>query len=172
MFWKILLLACAPVGAFQPTGTSSRPVTSLNAVDSFLDRRQALKSTVAGALSLLLLAQPAKAENPQTIVITGANSGIGFEAAKKLAERGHTLVLACRTIEKAKDTVQRIESESSSGTLIPAECDLASLDSIKTFVNNLKVDKIDVLCLNAGLSLKASDKQVQRTADGFELTVG
>jgi hypothetical protein len=167
MFWKILLLACAPVGAFQPTGMSSRPVTSVNAVYSFLDRRQALKST-----SLLLAAQPAKAENPQTIVITGANSGIGFEAAKKLAERGHTLVLACRTIEKAKDTVQRIESESSSGTLIPAECDLASLDSIKTFVNNLKVDKIDVLCLNAGLSLSPSDKQIQRTADGFELTVG
>lgn len=173
MIWKVLFLALIPAaGAFQPISTPTRSRTALDASNSFFDRRQALNSSVAGVLSFLLLGQPVKAQNPQTIVITGANSGIGFEAAKKLAERGHNLVLACRTIEKAKDAIQRIESEGTSGNLLPAECNLASLDSIKAFANSLKVDKIDVLCLNAGLSLNADDKQVQRTADGFELTVG
>jgi short-subunit dehydrogenase len=100
-------------------------------------------------------------------------SGIGYIASKILAGRGHTVVLACRTLEKAKDAALRMNSESDiQGTLIPAQCDLASLDSIKSFVKELEVAKIDVLCLNAGLSLNTDDKQIQRTKDGFELTIG
>lgn len=183
MSWKTIF-ACLTVytvicaQAFQPTRVALSPSHSsvfspLAAVPgNNVDRRDALKSGIATALSFLLLGKPVIADEPQTIVITGCNSGIGFVAARLLAERGHTLVLACRSLEKAKDTATRIKSETTSGTLIPAECDLANLDSVKAFAKDLKVDNIDVLCLNAGLSLNTDDKQIQRTADGFELTVG
>jgi hypothetical protein len=134
------------------------------------DRRGALKASGVALLSLLLGEKANAAADPQTILITGSNSGIGFEAAKILAERGHTLILACRTLDKAKDAIQRIDATANSGTLIPAECNLASLESIKSFVKDLKVDKLDVVCLNAGLCLNVDDKQIQRTAEGFELT--
>lgn len=102
--------------------------------------------------------------------------GIGYIASKLLAGRGHTVVLACRTLEKAQDAAKRIQTESSvQGALIPAQCDLASLESIRSFVAELpklKIEKFDVLCLNAGLSLNQDDKKIQRTNDGFELTVG
>eukprot|EP00980_Cylindrotheca_fusiformis_P022564 scaffold9439_cov115-Cylindrotheca_fusiformis.AAC.9 len=172
MFWIIILLAFVPAQTLQPVRRSGQFLTLLDGIGSFLERREAVQSSIAGALSFLLVGQPARSDNPLTIVITGANSGIGFEASKKLAQQGHTLVLACRTLEKAKDTVKRIEFETSQCNLIPAECNLASLDSIRAFASGLRLEKIDVLCLNAGLSLNADDKQVQRTVDGFELTVG
>jgi protochlorophyllide reductase len=112
----------------------------------------------------------------KTIVITGANSGIGFEACKRLVNQGHYLVLACRTIEKARDAANRLEEYGESSNVFPAECDLASLKSIDAFVENLKSllrnSKIDALCLNAGLSRNVDADDVARTTDGFELTVG
>jgi len=125
-------------------------------------------------------------------------TGVGFEACKRLATTAAqeqstatavaaattTLILACRTLEKAQDAVDRIRSSTSSGTepssssnnngivLIPAACDLASLQSIQSFARNLPVDRIDTLCLNAGISRNTEAKDCARTKDGFELTVG
>jgi protochlorophyllide reductase len=60
--------------------------------------------------------------------------------------------------------------------LIPLECNLASLQSISTFVQNvastLDGKKIDVVALNAGVARNVASKDVLRTAEGFELTVG
>jgi hypothetical protein len=158
--------------AVSPQNVQS--TSSLNAnngvSEPVTDRRGALKASGVVLLSLLLGEKANAAADPKTILITGSNSGIGFEAAKILAERGHTLILACRTLDKAKDAIQRIDATANSGTLIPAECNLASLESIKSFVKDLKVDKLDVVCLNAGLCLNVDDKQIQRTAEGFELT--
>jgi NAD(P)-dependent dehydrogenase (short-subunit alcohol dehydrogenase family) len=118
-------------------------------------------------------------------VIIGANSGIGFEACKILATTNKrqvkTLVLDCRSLAKAQDAINRIRAAippgeiSSTCTLIPAECDLESLDSIKSFAEVLpgllvENDKLDVVCLNAGLCRKAGAADVVRIKDGFELT--
>jgi protochlorophyllide reductase len=105
-------------------------------------------------------------------LITGCNTGIGFEAARILARQGNTIVMACRTLQKAAEAAKKIQQETPAANLIPAECDLASLESIKSFVQTLKVDTIDVACYNAGISLNQFDTEAQRTKEGFELTVG
>lgn len=119
----------------------------------------------------------AEGEETQTILVTGANSGIGFEACKRLAKQGHRLVLACRTLEKAETAARAIEEYGGAGTfIIPAACDLASLQSIQAFANKLPSlvgdQKLDCVCYNAGLCLDQFATDVTRTADGFELTVG
>jgi short chain dehydrogenase len=146
-------------------------MASSDKVEPSVDRRAMIGSSVSAFLALLLGSGMAEAADPpRTILITGSNSGIGFEASKRLAEKGHTIILGCRTLEKAQDAAERIRNVISAGTLIPAECDLASLESIRKFANELNVDRLDVVCLNAGLALNAQDSVIQRSADGFELT--
>lgn len=127
---------------------------------------------------------------------------MGFEASKRLAAEGHTLVLACRTLDKAEMTVARIREQLSGSfhsglagstwapaKLVPAECNLASLASIKNFASDFLPSRIggrgdgregiedsspliDALCLNAGLSRNTAATDCLRTDDGFEVTVG
>jgi protochlorophyllide reductase len=150
-----------------------------------IDRRRALTSTAVTALSLWLGMKTAPAwaggggeeggSIKKTILLTGCNSGIGFEAARILARQGNTIIMACRTLGKATDAAQKIQAETSTAKLIPAECDLASLESIRQFVKDLPATVeggLDVVCYNAGLCLNTDDPKIQRTADGFELTVG
>lgn len=155
-----------------------------------LSRRDVLVKAGGVALASVLatsrqpqLAIAAPPPQRQTIIITGANSGIGYEACKRLATKGHRLVLACRTEAKAQAAVDSIIEEgfpnevSTSAMLIPAACDLANKASIKSFVNNIPSllggdDKIDCLCLNAGISRNTEATDVARTADGFEQTIG
>ncbi len=174
----VFLAVISLSGAFQTTTLTSRfgrsssialGSTSVN-VEPTIDRRGALSAAAAVLLTSLICPQASLASNPRTILITGSNSGIGFEASKLLAERGHTIILGCRTYQKAENAIARIRADVSTGTLMAAECDLASLDSIKTFVEDLKVNQLDVVCLNAGLALNAQGKEIQRTKDGFELT--
>ena len=117
---------------------------------------------------------------PKTFVITGASSGsLAFEAARQLSEKGHTLVLPCRTLDKSVQTIEKLQAQGiSSGTLIPAECNLASLASIKAFAKELQsflpagAANVDTVCLNAGVARNTAAKDVARTVDGMELTVG
>jgi protochlorophyllide reductase len=160
---------------------------------SGMSRRDALTNSGAALASILLggsaLSWPSPAfgadygAGKRTVILTGANSGIGYDAAVRMAARGHKLILACRTISKAKDTASRIKADlAESGStlnesdLIPLECDLANLQSIDSFAKNVKNtlgdDGIDSLCLNAGLARDTAATDVLRTADGFELTVG
>lgn len=110
----------------------------------------------------------------KTIVITGANSGIGFEACKRLITKGHTIILACRSMDKAQDAMNRIQQDAAvamNGKFIPAECDLADLSSIQRFVSGIGSNtKIDTLCLNAGVARNTAATDCARTKDGFELT--
>lgn len=158
-----------------------------------MSRRDALANSGAALASILLggsaLSWPTAAfgadygTDKRTIVLTGANSGIGYDAACRLASRGHKIILACRTAAKAKDAADRIKADlADSGSkvddsvLIPLECDLASLRSIDAFAKNVKAalgdGDIDSLCLNAGLARNTAATDVLRTADGFEVTVG
>jgi protochlorophyllide reductase len=171
-------------GGVRVVPTFRPSTTSLNSGLSRRDWFDDLSSqTSAGALATFLLLTSdngaALAEeatttiSPKTILMTGSNSGIGLEAAKKLAAAGHTLILPCRTMDKAVATVQEIGGKN----CIPAECDLADLSSIQKFGSELPSllgtgTKLDIACLNAGLARATGATDVARTKDGFELTVG
>ena len=137
-----------------------------------MDRRELLIAT-QGLLLSSLVAPPSIAQaasEPRTIVMTGANSGIGLEACKRLAQNPqNTLILACRTLAKAQATAEALREFPAQ--TIPAACDLASLDSIRSFAQSAP-NKVDTLCLNAGFARNTAATDVARTADGFELTVG
>ena len=115
----------------------------------------------------------------RNVVITGSNSGIGFDAAAKLAARGFNVTLACRTLAKADDAKRRIEEAAAAagtdiaGELIPAECDLGDLASVRAFAGEWHASgkPLDVLVLNAGVQY-SGDNNIRRTKDGFEITVG
>lgn len=103
-------------------------------------------------------------------LITGANSGIGFEAARALAEKGATLVLGCRNRSKADDAVALIAERGPTGTTEVLEMDLADLDSVESAANEFRSrhDRLDVLVNNAGLMATPR----QETAQGFEMQIG
>jgi NAD(P)-dependent dehydrogenase (short-subunit alcohol dehydrogenase family) len=98
----------------------------------------------------------------RTFVITGANSGIGFEAAKALAAKNARIVLAVRDTAKGERAASQIDGDTE-----VRELDLADLDSVKAFAQDT-TDEFDVLINNAGVM--ATPKR--RTKDGFELQVG
>lgn len=151
------------------------------------DRREFFRQTQQQVSSVILasllmgetsvFAQDVAVTEPfktKTIVITGANSGIGFEACKRLITKGHTIIMACRSMEKAQDAMNRIQEDATvamNGKFIPAECDLADLSSIQRFVSGIASNtKIDTLCLNAGVARNTAATDCARTKDGFELT--
>jgi NAD(P)-dependent dehydrogenase (short-subunit alcohol dehydrogenase family) len=87
----------------------------------------------------------------RTIVITGANSGIGYHAAKHLVRRGADVILACRRMDAAQDAADRINLDSP-GHATPAHLDLEDLDSVDAFAAAAP-ERIDVLINNAGVMM-------------------
>jgi protochlorophyllide reductase len=120
-----------------------------------------------------IIAADEQQQQPRTILLTGCNSGIGFEAARILARKGDTLILACRTKEKADETARKILAETETAKLVPCECDLTSLQSVRKFVDSITTttNQLDVVCYNAGIALN-TDGDIERTVEGFERTVG
>ncbi|WP_229111202.1 oxidoreductase [Halapricum desulfuricans] len=106
----------------------------------------------------------------ETIVVTGANSGLGFEATREFAQRGATVVMACRSIERGEDARREIEATDPDGKLDVRECDLADLESVERFAEGVReaYDSIDALCNNAGVMAVPRSE----TADGFETQFG
>ncbi|GHG02552.1 MULTISPECIES: SDR family NAD(P)-dependent oxidoreductase [Amycolatopsis] len=100
-------------------------------------------------------------------VITGANTGLGFDTAKVLAERGATVVLAVRDVEKGKQSAARLGADAD---VTVQELDLASLESVRAAAADLHttLPKIDLLINNAGVMYPPR----QTTRDGFELQFG
>jgi NAD(P)-dependent dehydrogenase (short-subunit alcohol dehydrogenase family) len=107
-------------------------------------------------------------ETGRTAVVTGANSGIGFETARVLAERGARVILACRDSGKAKDAAARIGNAFPQAEVRTIRLDLASLASVREAAGELRsaYDKIDLLVNNGGVM----EPPYERTEDGFELT--
>ncbi len=104
---------------------------------------------------------PVPDQTGRTAVITGANSGLGFEAAKRIAAAGGHVVLAVRNRERGEEAAARIDGSTEVRLL-----DTASLASVREFAAGL--DAVDVLVNNAGVM--AVDER--RTEDGFELQFG
>jgi len=103
-------------------------------------------------------------------IVTGANTGIGFETAAALAAKNAQVVLACRNQQKAEDAVDRIRARTPEAELSFIPFDLASLHSIKEFAETFRSDKerLDLLINNAGLMVPPFG----HTEDGFELQFG
>jgi NAD(P)-dependent dehydrogenase (short-subunit alcohol dehydrogenase family) len=104
-------------------------------------------------------------QHGRVAVVTGANTGLGFETARALAEHGATVVLAVRDVEKGKQAAARI-----SGDVTVQELDLTSLESIRAASADLHTThpRIDLLINNAGVMHTPK----QTTRDGFELQFG
>ena len=103
-------------------------------------------------------------------IVTGANSGIGFETARVLAERGATVVMACRNAQKAGTAAERIRALGPAGEIVVMALDLADLDSVRAFAEQFgaKYDRLDVLVNNAGVMVPPQGT----TAQGFETQFG
>ena len=109
---------------------------------------------------------------PQTgrrVVITGANSGIGFETARELARKGAEIILPARSMAKAKDAIDQIRTEIPSAILTPSVLDLASQASVREFAGWFSREypgpSIDLLINNAGV-MAIPGREL--TVDGFE----
>lgn len=87
-------------------------------------------------------------------MVTGANSGVGFETARMLAERGARVVLACRSLDKAAVACNTIRATVPDAELHAVRLDLASAESVREAAATIRVtfDRIDLLVNNAGAS--------------------
>uniref|UniRef100_H2ZEQ1 Uncharacterized protein n=1 Tax=Ciona savignyi TaxID=51511 RepID=H2ZEQ1_CIOSA len=108
----------------------------------------------------------------KTIIITGANAGIGMETALDLVRRGGRVIMACRNLGKAEVARDKILQESGKceEAVVIKQLDLSSLQSIRKFASDINAteNRIDVLVNNAGLMLPPETT----TMDGFEAQVG
>ncbi|GAB3559219.1 protochlorophyllide reductase [Actinopolyspora lacussalsi] len=109
-------------------------------------------------------------QSGRTVLITGANSGLGLRSAQVLASRGARVLLGCRDPERGKQAAERIEG---SAHVLPevVELDLADLSSVREAASRIRErtgDRLEVLMNNAGVMATP----FRHTADGFELQFG
>lgn len=106
----------------------------------------------------------------RTAVITGANSGIGYETARELAGAGAYVVLACRSPDRGDEAAGRIREEIRGARVEVRPLDLASLDSVRRFARDFadECDALHLLVNNAGIMMCPH----RTTEDGFEMQLG
>jgi len=103
-------------------------------------------------------------------IVTGSNTGLGFETALALAKKEIKVIMACRSIEKAETAKQDILRKVPGADLEILPVDLSSLSSVRNFAKNyrLKYSQLDLLINNAGILMPP----YTRTIDGFESQMG
>jgi NAD(P)-dependent dehydrogenase (short-subunit alcohol dehydrogenase family) len=103
-------------------------------------------------------------------IVTGANSGIGYETARALTQKGATVIMACRNMDKAKKAASQIRAENPSGEIEVMQLDLGDLDSVHTFADEFKNRYIllNLLINNAGIM----HPPYGQTRQGFETQCG
>ncbi|KAI8484769.1 hypothetical protein Bbelb_375320 [Branchiostoma belcheri] len=106
----------------------------------------------------------------KTVIITGANQGIGFETAKDLAGRGAKIILACRDLTRAQKAADDIKEETKNENIVVHQLNLASLASVHGFAQKINEteEQLNILINNAGVMAPPKTQ----TEDGFELQFG
>ncbi|KAL4657269.1 retinol dehydrogenase 12-like isoform X1 [Arapaima gigas] len=106
----------------------------------------------------------------KTVIITGANTGIGKETARDLAKRGARIIMACRDTAKAEAAQKEIIEDSGNQDVVVRRLDLSDTKSIREFAEAVNKDEkhINILINNAGVMMCPYAK----TADGFEMQFG
>lgn len=106
----------------------------------------------------------------RTAIVTGANTGIGYEAARMLARKGARVTIACRNPDKGKAALAAILADAPGADVTLAALDLADLDSVEAFATEFANthDRLDLLINNAGVMVPP----LSRTKQGFELQIG
>ncbi|KAG7234024.1 hypothetical protein INR49_005986 [Caranx melampygus] len=102
----------------------------------------------------------------KTVLITGANTGIGKETSRELARRGARVVMACRDLTRAERAAEEIRRTTGNGNVVIRHLDLASLYSVRQFAKDFldSEDRLDILINNAGVMMCPK----WLTEDGFE----
>jgi NAD(P)-dependent dehydrogenase (short-subunit alcohol dehydrogenase family) len=103
-------------------------------------------------------------------IVTGANTGIGFEIARGLLQQGGTVVLGCRDLKKGEVARAQLVADTGNQNAELMQVDLANLSRLRNFVTKFeaKFQRLDLLVHNAGLWPRTRRK----TEDGFEMTLG
>ncbi|WKK74214.1 oxidoreductase [Marivirga salinae] len=107
------------------------------------------------------------AQDGRLFIVTGANTGLGYENSLTLAKKGAKVIMACRSLKKANAAKDSIKEEVPKADVEVMEIDLSSLDSVRNFAKayQSKYDRLDVLINNAGVMMPPYTK----TEDGLEL---
>jgi NAD(P)-dependent dehydrogenase (short-subunit alcohol dehydrogenase family) len=111
-----------------------------------------------------------ESQKGKTVIVTGANSGIGYYTALGLSKLGADVIIAGRSKERVDAAIAAIQKENIEGSVTAGIIDLASLKSVRKFVAdfNERYDKLDMLVNNAGIMMPPESK----TEEGFELQFG
>ncbi|RLD99044.1 MAG: short-chain dehydrogenase, partial [Bacteroidetes bacterium] len=106
----------------------------------------------------------------KVIIVTGGNSGLGYESVKAFAMKGADMVLASRSMEKGEEARAEILKDVPDGKIEVMQLDLGDLESVKNFASEFKLGhkKLDVLLNNAGIMMTP----YFTTKDGFEAQLG
>lgn len=106
----------------------------------------------------------------KTVLITGANTGIGKETAVDMAKRGARVILACRDMGRATKAADEVRKRSGNGNVVVKMLDLASLQSVRALAKDVQQteERLDILINNAGIMMCPQWK----TDDGFEMQFG
>ncbi|XP_072236375.1 retinol dehydrogenase 13 [Leuresthes tenuis] len=106
----------------------------------------------------------------KTVLITGANTGIGKETALDMAQRGARVILACRDMNRARIAADEIRQKSGNGNVVVKKLDLASLQSVRDMAKDVQEteERLDILINNAGIMMCPK----WETEDGFEMQFG
>ncbi|KAI0983439.1 hypothetical protein GJ496_005700 [Pomphorhynchus laevis] len=99
-------------------------------------------------------------------IITGANSGIGYETARVLCDKGSKVILACRSEERAKEAMDKILIENPKADVVIEIIDMGDMSSVRSFADRVsqKYDRIDLLINNAGVCINPC-----LSKDGYEI---
>ena len=106
----------------------------------------------------------------KVVIVTGGNTGLGFEAVQIYAGKGAGVIMACRDMDKAKAAAGKILAAHSGADVVPMLLDLSDLKSIRTFAKKFagKYKRLDILLNNAGVMASP----YCTTSDGFEQQLG
>jgi NAD(P)-dependent dehydrogenase (short-subunit alcohol dehydrogenase family) len=109
-------------------------------------------------------------QTERVAIVTGANSGIGWDTARALAQKGALVIMACRSMGKANTAADQIRATNPAGKVVVMALDLGDLDSVRAFADAFRAqyDRLDLLINNAGVMMPPYGKTVQ----GFEQQFG